>query len=89
MSEEEKGRSAPRNGPEQQDTPEVNPLVAVDQAMWIDDLQTVNSLTIPDATDGHDVTITAVPSDVLAANVAAMNAYAVSLNVRVLQGPVI
>jgi len=81
MSDEEKGRSAPRNGPEQQDTPEQQ--VAVDTAMWIDDQAWVQSITIPDATTSMDVTITTTPSTVLAANVANMYAYANELRIQV------
>jgi hypothetical protein len=83
------GERSARSGeaPEQQDA--INPLAVGDQAMWIDatNLPNIVSLTIPDATTSQPVTITTVPSDVLAANVAAMNTYALSMGVLVNQGP--
>jgi hypothetical protein len=78
-----------RNGPEQRAGEAPEQQAVGDAAMWIDstNLPNIVSLTIPDATTAQPVTITTVPSDVLAANVAAMNTYATSLNVLVNQGP--
>jgi hypothetical protein len=87
MSNEESKAARSGNGPEQQDA--INPLAVGDAAMWIDptNLPNIVSLTVPDATTSQPVTITTVPSDVLAANVAAMNTYASSMGVLVNQGP--
>lgn len=78
-------RASTRDAPEQQD--QVNPEVVTDQAMWIVDQQYIASIVVPDATTGLDVVVTTVPTDVLAANVLNVAAYAVSQNILLAQGP--
>jgi hypothetical protein len=87
MADEEKAdKPVPRgngpNGPEQQATgPEQ--FAAVDTTMWVDDQAWVATVTVPDATTYMDVTISVVPTLVLAANVANMYAYATAHNIAV------
>jgi hypothetical protein len=82
MSNEEK-LPARGNGPEQQaNGPEQR--AAVDTQMWIDDQTWVGSLTIGDSITMMDVTITAEPTLVLAANVPNMYAYATAMQVKVM-----